>query len=166
MKTKILGNREFDQLAMKSMQNDRGRLNINLHDDLEDPFQRMVVAIQPDSYVIPHRHSNPAKPECFVGLKGSIGLIIFDESGEIVRAIRLGPNEENQVCDLAAGTYHTAIALEPNSVFLEAKPGPYSPISTEDVPAWAPASNSATVRKYQEMLYGCFTGHHACDDSE
>jgi len=156
MKTKILGNREFDQLAMESMLNDRGRLNINLHDDLSDPFQRMVVAIQPDSYVIPHRHSNPAKPECFVALKGTIGLIIFDELGGIVNAIRLGPNEENQVCDLAAGIYHTAIALEANSVFLEAKPGPYSPISPDDVPAWAPASHSSKVREYQKTLTACF----------
>ena len=156
MEPKVLGNREFDRLALESTQNDRGRLNINLHDDLSDPFQRMVVAIQPDSYVIPHRHSNPAKPECFVVLKGVIGLIVFDELGGIVRAIRLGPNEENQVCDLAAGTYHTAIALEPNSVFLEAKPGPYSPISPQDVPTWAPSSDSATVREYQKKLAACF----------
>lgn len=112
--------------------------------------------MQMHSYVVPHRHTSPAKSETLIALRGCIGLVFFDDQGEIVHSAKLGPGQPFQVCDIPAGVWHTAIALEPNCVFMEAKPGPYSPIEPTDIPAWAPPYETAGIEEYMDTLYAHF----------
>ncbi len=46
----------FSALLDAAAQSPRRRAFKNLHQDFADAVQRVVIAIQPDSYVPPHRH--------------------------------------------------------------------------------------------------------------
>jgi cupin fold WbuC family metalloprotein len=110
----LYGRREFDDLCNRSIENARLRQHHNIHTDYSDPCQRLFIAMQPRSYVVPHRHTSPAKAETFIVLRGSVGIVFFDDLGGVQETVRLGPDDESQVCDIPPGTWHTAIALVEN----------------------------------------------------
>ena len=156
MKERFYGESEFRDLTQSALQSERLRLNRNIHDSPSDPCQRLFISMLPRSYVIPHRHTHPAKSETFVVLRGSVGMIFFDNHGAIRSAIRLGINDGSQVCDIPPGVWHTAISFEVGTVFLEVKPGPFDPINEIDVASWAPAYGSSSIDEYLDFLYAQF----------
>lgn len=150
------GRREFDDLCERSIENARLRQHHNIHTDYSDPCQRLFIAMQPRSYVVPHRHTCPAKAETFIVLRGSIGIVFFDDLGVVQETVRLGPDDELQVCDIPPGTWHSAIALEANSVFMEVKPGPFSPIDPIDFATWAPTRGDSEIAAFLDTIYARF----------
>jgi len=156
IKERFYGESDFSLLCEQSLKNERLRQHHNIHTDYSDPCQRLFVAMQPRSYVVPHRHTSPAKTETFVVLRGIIGLVFFDDEGQIENSALLGPNCDSQICDIGQGTWHTAIALIANSVFMEVKPGPYSPIETMDIAPWAPSYEASGIGEYMDSLYSHF----------
>jgi hypothetical protein len=54
--------------------------------------------------------------------------------------------------DLAAGVWHTIIALEAGSIFFETKPGPYVAMVDKDFAPWAPAEGSSEATTYLARL--------------
>ena len=46
------------------------------------------------------------------------------------------------VADVPSGVFHTAVSLEPGTVFFEAKAGPYLPLAEAETAAWAPPEGS------------------------
>ena len=109
-----------------------------------------------DSYIPPHRHLDPNKDETYVVLRGMIGLVIFDDSGNVTRTAKIGAGGVAIGVDVAHGTWHTAVALEDGTVFLEAKAGPYLQLAPEEKPPWAPAENSPDAPSYLEGLKSRF----------
>lgn len=152
----VYGTADYDLLCRQASDNERRRLHRNIHIDYTDPCQRLFIAMQPGSYVPPHRHTAPAKSETFIVLRGCIGLIFFDDTGQVRNAVEVGPSCAFGLCDIPAGVWHTAIALEPDSVFLEVKPGPYCQISPIDLAAWAPGSRTNELQGYLAFLYSQF----------
>jgi cupin fold WbuC family metalloprotein len=63
--------------------------------------------------------------ECFVVLQGSLALLVFDDCGQTIRRVRLEAGGPIRGVDLGEGEYHTLVALEPDTVILEVKQGPY-----------------------------------------
>ena len=61
----------------------RKRKNHNFHEHPSARIQRMLNAMEPDTYVRPHKHESPDKLEVFFCLKGSFAVVIFNETGEI-----------------------------------------------------------------------------------
>ena len=55
-------------LSGKARSRDRKRINLNFHDGDYDPLQRMLNAMQPGTYLQPHKHENPDKREVFLAL--------------------------------------------------------------------------------------------------
>lgn len=135
---KILDNSLLTKLSGEAAQNPRLRKNLNLHADYNEPSQRLLNAMEPDSYIRPHRHLRDPKPECFIGIRGKLALIIFDDDGEIAHVFPFGPNQESAGADIPPGIWHTVVCLEKGSIFFETKPGPFIPISTKDMAPWAP----------------------------
>lgn len=136
----------FSELRKKAKASDRKRAHHNLHAELEDPFQRMIVAIEPDSYIRPHFHHS--KPEVLACLRGELGALVFDSEGQIQQAMRLVPGDG---CDIPPGNYHSIIALSEGTIFLEAKPGPYVPFSPNDFAEWAPEPETAAATEYMSQ---------------
>lgn len=143
---------DLDALSVAARANPRRRLNLNLHVDYADPCQRLFNAVEPDSYLRPHRHTEPPKPECFVAVRGRFQLLIFDDAGQIVERIEISPCGPVVAADVPAGAWHAVVALEPGSVFFETKPGPYAPLTDKDFASWAPAEGSAEAAAYLRSL--------------
>jgi cupin fold WbuC family metalloprotein len=135
----------------------RRRRNYNFHSDDAAPCQRLLNAAEPDSYIAPHRHLDPAKDETIVLLRGRMGLILFDEHGAVAAHAVLDSTGSRFGVTIAAGTFHTLVTLATGSVFFEAKAGPYRPLADEERAAWAPAEGSPTAVPYLATLSRLFT---------
>ena len=133
----------LDQTCQTAASADRQRKNANFHPTDDFPAHRLINAMQPGSYVRPHRHLDPNKDESIVVLQGRFGYLSFDDQGAIVEALTLSPNGPVFGIDIPHGTTHTLLALEPNSVFFEAKAGPFVPLSADEIAQWSPAEGSA-----------------------
>jgi len=144
---------DLDTLSRRALGSRRRRQNLNLHAEYADPCQRLFNAVEPDSYIRPHRHADPPKPELFLAVRGRFHLLIFDDAGTLVERIELSPAGPALAVDVPAGAWHGIVALEPGSIFFETKPGPYVPLSDKDFAPWAPPEGSEGVLEYlREVL--------------
>lgn len=134
----------FQALAEKAAQTPRRRLNHNLHATQEAAVHRIFNAIQPDSYVQPHRHLEASKDESVVVLQGRMGLLEFDESGVVLARHVVGPG---MVATIPAGAWHGWCCLAPDTVFFEAKAGPYTALTDAERATFAPAEGSPDAPK-------------------
>ena len=155
LKVKTVDAALLDSLNDSAKASERHRSHFSLHHSLDDPFQRMVVGIEPRSYIRPHRHQITPKPESLFCLRGRIGVVIFDDSGESVQAIELGSTGPTWGCDLEPGIWHSIVCLESGSAFVESKPGPYVPFAPDDFAPWAPepGPNAETYLTQLQQLF-------------
>ena len=79
----------LNDLMAKAGMSPRKRAHHNLHPVLEDPVQRLCVAIEPGTYIRPHRHADPLTWEVFLMLRGSAVYLSFDDSGRVSERIVL-----------------------------------------------------------------------------
>ena len=128
----------FDGLTQQAKASERRRAHHNIHQSLDEPCQRLFIAMETDSFVVPHRHSNPSKPECFIGVRGHIALFIFDDNGTIQETLHIGPDQPILICDIPPNTWHAVVSMKSGTVFCEVKPGPYQPIDPTDIAPWSP----------------------------
>ena len=105
-------------------------------------------AMEPGSYVMPHRHLDANKDETFVVLRGTFGLLLFDDAGQVTQALLLRAGGTTLGANVPHGTWHSLLAFEPGSAFLEAKGGPYVPLGPDERAPWAPAEGDPGVAAY------------------
>lgn len=117
-------------------------MNYNFHSGPEDTLQRMLNAMEPGTYIQPHKHENPDKREVFFALSGTLCIVTFENDGRIRDYAVLKAGGECSGAEIPERTFHTVISLEPGSVAYEIKDGPYVPIDDKNFAAWAPAENS------------------------
>lgn len=139
---KRLNRLELEALSDKAACAPRLRAHHNFHPQLEDPVQRLAIAMEPGTYVRPHRH--PATWEMLCPLAGAFDLVVFDAAGCVLSRHRLGPDGD-KIIEMPAGTWHAVISLEPGSVVFEVKQGPYQALSEDNLAPWSPAEGSAEV---------------------
>jgi cupin fold WbuC family metalloprotein len=147
-----IDNALLDEVSAEARTSPRGRKNRNFHSDDAQPGHRLLNAIEPGSYVMPHRHLDPNKGETMVVLRGALGLIIFDDAGTVVEAAKVSAGGTPMGMDIAVGTWHTVLALEPGTVFLEAKAGPYLPLNADERAPWAPAEGDPAAPAFLAKL--------------
>lgn len=131
----------LDTLTRQARQSPRLRANSNLHEDLSDPVQRLAIAMEPDTLILPHRH--PHTWELLSALRGRFIVLIFDDEGRVVERAVLG--EESHVLEFPAGTWHAVLSLDSGGVIFEVKRGPYTPIGEPDVAVWGKELDAATL---------------------
>jgi len=152
---KRIDNELLDELADKARHNPRRRLNLNFHQSLDEPVQRLFNAMEPDSYVRPHRHAEAGKWEFFLVIRGTIHALIFTESGAIKERLVLSAQGPTLGLEIPDGHWHTLLSMESNSLVFEVKPGPYQKISDKDFAPWAPSENDEQVSVFLQWLkYG------------
>jgi cupin fold WbuC family metalloprotein len=134
--------------------NARRREILVLHEGDHDPLQRMLNAIEPGSYIRPHRHVEPPKAEGLVVLMGSVGFVTFDDSGapEPDSFVLLSRPAGVLGVDYRAGLWHTFFALESGTVVYEVKPGPYDSETDKEFAPWAPEEGADASVAYLERL--------------
>jgi cupin fold WbuC family metalloprotein len=138
----------LDQLSEMARRNPRLRMNHNLHASYDEPCQRLLNAIEPGSYIRPHRHLTPPRPECFLAVRGRMVAFIFADDGSFERVIPFSAGDATLGVDIPAGVWHAVVSLESGSVFFETKPGPYHPLPDKDFAPWAPAEGSDEAPAY------------------
>ncbi|WP_028571933.1 WbuC family cupin fold metalloprotein [Desulfonatronum lacustre] len=149
-----IGRHILEQKAEDAAQSARLREIHVLHAGDADPLHRMLNALQPGTYARPHRHLDPPKSEGFVILQGVAGIVLFAEHGADISEeyILLDQERGDLIADVRPGVWHTILALEPDTVLYEVKPGPYSPVTDKDFAPWTPAADSDAAGDYLRGL--------------
>jgi len=149
-------------LSNRAVENPRKRQHLNIHQNYQEACQRLFNAIEPGSYIRPHRHASEPRDELLIAIRGSMALITFDEQGSVTEILRFG--SEKFGSDLAVGaevasrTWHTVVALEPGCVLLEVKAGPFDPNKPKDLASWAPEEGSTAALSYLQQLMSRIRG--------
>lgn len=122
----------LDDLVRQAKNSPRLRANSNLHEALSEPVQRLAIAMEPETFVRPHRH--PGTWELLIALRGRFVVLLFDEAGRVTQRTVLG--RDCHVIELPAGTWHAVRSLDPGGVIFEVKQGPYAPVPEADFAPW------------------------------
>lgn len=136
----------------------RRRQHQNLHVSYSDPCQRLFNAIEPDSFIRPHRHGPEQGIETIVAIRGLMALVVFDEVGGVDQVVYFGDTNHQLWAGVAVGaeiypgTWHTVVAIEHSSILLELKAGPFNPDSPKFPAVWAPEEGSAAAVAYLQKL--------------
>lgn len=155
---KRLTQKLLDNIAQQARSSPRLRQNYNFHDPTEK-VQRFVNVLQPGTYIRPHRHRRVLEVngfEFFLVIQGDLGMIILNDEGQVIDRERIVAHGPTQGIELAEGTYHTLVALAPDTVILELKEGPYdSSTDKEFLPAF-PAEGTQAAQRLVETWQSCF----------
>lgn len=149
---KIINKQTLNQLTELARTNPRLRKNWNIHPNDEFPAHRLLNAMEPSSYIRPHRHLDPHKDETFMIVRGKLGILIFDEAGKVVESLLLDADGDNLGADIPAGVFHTAVSLQEGTIFFEAKAGPFRLLAEEEKAAWSPEEGSDEAIVYLDIM--------------
>jgi len=134
-----------------SRESPRGRIILPLHKQGNDPLQRMLNALQPNSYIHPHRHA-VERGESLIVVSGTLLCLFFNDAGGVEQSFRLQAGSDLFGVDIDGGVWHCFMALEPDTVLFEVKPGPYNAETDKEFALWAPEECSPEAAGYLEAL--------------
>ena len=153
---KIFDTHYLDSLTDRSRKSPRLRQHNNIHQSYQDSCQRLFNAIEPDSYIRPHRHTSDARDELLIAIRGTMALATFDDLGNVIGILRFGSEKVGGFlavgAEVSSTTWYTVIALESGCMLLEVKAGPFDPNRPKDLANWAPEEVSADGFRYLEQL--------------
>lgn len=152
----IIDSEMLDALGAEAAASPRRRKNRNFHLSEASPCNRLLNAIEPDSYIQPHRHLDPEKSESLILLRGKLGVLFFNEEGSVVMKGILDPAMGRYGIDVPHGIIHSMVSLLPGTVFFEAKAGPYVPITDAERVKWAPREGESGAPAYLESMRRLF----------
>ncbi len=143
---KLLTKPVLEDLASQAQASARGRSHLLWHPAPEDPVQRLVIALEPGTYIRPHCH--PEQWELLMMISGQVELLGFDAGGTLTQRLLLAAGGDCVGIELPPGHWHSLRVTSPASL-LEIKPGPLRPGVFAD---WAPAEGDAAVPALQSWL--------------
>ncbi|MBU6493962.1 MAG: WbuC family cupin fold metalloprotein [Burkholderiales bacterium] len=141
---------QLDVLTDAARRSPRLRMNHNLHAELSDPIQRLAIAMEPGTYIRPHRHRHTW--ELLLPLRGRFAVLEFDEQGAVAGRTTLGAGAA--VVETPPDTLHTVVSLDDGGVIFEVKHGPYRPFVDAD---YAPWSAEADTPQAEAFMAWCRT---------
>lgn len=153
---KVFSTDYLSELTDQATSNRRLRQHRNIHQSFQEPCQRLFNAIEPGSYIRPHRHTSDPRDEMLIVIRGLMALITFDDEGSITNVIRLGTEKFGaKVCnavEIPSTVWHTVVSLKKGSVLLEIKAGPFDSSQPKDLAGWAPAELTLDAKNYLAQL--------------
>lgn len=138
---------DLTTLGRQARQSPRLRANSNLHQELTDPIQRLAIAMEPDTLILPHRH--PHTWEVLTALRGRFSVLVFNDAGRVLERAVLG--EDTGVVEIPAGGWHAVLSRDVGAVIFEVKHGPYAPIAEADVAAWSKGRTAAELNAWYAL---------------
>ncbi|VEA71212.1 Uncharacterised protein [Serratia rubidaea] len=82
---KLITLQQMNLMGEQAAQLPRLRTHHLLHDDTREPVQRMTIAMEPGTYIRPHRH--PHGWELLTPLRGRFVVLQFDDRGAVTGAL-------------------------------------------------------------------------------
>jgi cupin fold WbuC family metalloprotein len=153
---KIFDAQYLDDLTDKAKVNPRLRQHRNVHQSYQEASQRLFNAIEPGSYIRPHRHAFDPREELLIAVRGVMAMVTFDDQGAVTDVLRFGTKRQEGGmavgAEVSSSMWHTVIALEPGCVLLEVKAGPFDPNQPKDLAPWAPAEGTSSAVSYLQQL--------------
>lgn len=134
----------LSDLGQAAQQSPRLRMNSNLHTDLADPIQRLAIAMEPGTLILPHRH--PHTWEILTALRGRFTVLVFDDAGTVTERAELGA--DTSVVEIPAGGWHAVLSRDVGAVIFEVKHGPYATISDADIADWGKGRSAAELNAW------------------
>jgi len=136
----------IDQVVDQARNSPRLRMNYNFHADLADPVQRLLNALEPWTYIRPHKHTT--KEESFVLLRGTILAVVFNNDGSIRDHAILSRETGILGIEFEENSYHMLTSLETGSVVYEIKEGPFVPHTEGSSAPWAPQEGTPEAKGF------------------
>ncbi|MDE2345057.1 MAG: WbuC family cupin fold metalloprotein [Gammaproteobacteria bacterium] len=149
---KMLDRTLLASLHSRALASPRLRTHYNLHASHQESVQRMCMAMEPGTYVRPHRHPNTW--ELLLIIQGEMLVLGFDEHGSVLARTRLAASGEVAGVESPAGSWHAVASLSPATVVLEVKCGPYLPTFERDYASWAPPEGHANASAFERWYLG------------
>lgn len=154
---KIIDQTLLDSVSEQAKNNLRLRMNYNFHKEMDEPVQRLLNALEPNTYLPPHRHLHANKQEIFLVLRGSVVTFLFDEAGNITHTFEINPAKGNYGMEIEPEVWHSFVVLESGTVIYELKEGPFAPICPEDMAPWAPKpQETEAAQNYIQTLLSAY----------
>ena len=156
LNVKVFSSGYLDRLVEQATASPRLRQHSNIHINYSDPCQKLFNAIEPESYIRPHIHGLVPRTEMMIAVRGLMAIILFDDEGHVEKIILFGANTDGVKIsvgvEIPANHWHTAVALNPGSVLLEIKEGPFDPSQSKELAPWAPAEGTELAKDYLIQL--------------
>jgi cupin fold WbuC family metalloprotein len=134
-------------MALQAAQNERKRVHLLLHAGHDDQVQRLLIVMQPGTYMRPHHHS--LQWEMLILLKGRGELLKFSEDGKLLGRIEM--SSDAPVVQIPVDAWHGFVVREADTAVMEMKPGPYRPNEFAD---WAPPEGDPRVPEFMRSTVG------------
>ena len=112
-------------LAISAKKNERKRIRLCAHGDIDSRLHEMFIIHEKDTYVRPHKHLNNS--ESFHIISGEADIIIFHDDGSIQKVISMGDYQSGKIFyyRLKAPDFHTMLIRSEKLIFHETTGGPF-----------------------------------------
>jgi cupin fold WbuC family metalloprotein len=148
----------INSLVQAARNSPRKRMNLNIHQSLDAMVQRFFNAMEPETYVRPHRHMQEGRFEMFLCIRGKGSALTFDNRGKVINSVIISPDGDSIGIEIPPHAWHTILSLSTGTVFFELKEGPYAAIDDKDFAPWAPdpldSASDDYLRRLKEGI-GC-----------
>ena len=117
---------DIEFLKQQSSLNERQRIRLCTHKDVDDKLHEMFIVHGKDAYIRPHKHLH--KSESVHVIEGEVDVVVFDDSGGIAQIIRMGEYSTGRhfYFRIAEPRYHTLLIHSDILVFHETTTGPFN----------------------------------------
>jgi len=141
----------IDDVIDKARISPRLRMNYNFHPQLNDPVQRLLNALEPWTYIRPHKHTT--KEESFVLLRGTILAVVFNDDGTIRDHAILSLSTGVLGVEFEENSFHMLTSLETGSAVYEIKEGPFVPHTEGSSAPWAPKEGIPESKEFLTKVF-------------
>ncbi len=141
----------IDKVTEQARTSPRLRMNYNFHPELGDPVQRLLNALEPWTYIRPHKHIT--KEESFVLLRGRVLAVVFNTDGTIRDHAVLSAASGILGVEFEENCYHMLTSLETGSAVYEIKEGPFVPHTEGSSAPWAPKEGSPEAKDFLKRVF-------------
>jgi len=145
--------RDIDFLKRAADKNERKRIRLCAHKNINDKQHEMLIVHRKAAYVRPHKHIN--KDESLHVIEGDAYLVFFTPRGKIKEVVRVSEygNKNIFYCRISEGIYHNLIIISDWLIFHETTKGPFKRGDTVFA-AWAPEETDIEARRqYMAKLF-------------
>ena len=126
----------------------RKRSHYNIHQDSNEPVQRLCIGLKKGTYIRPHCHKAPNNWEMIIILKGEVALLVFDSKGVVEKRYNLSARKGSTGIQLQPNTWHMLYPISSDAVIFEVKEGPYQPDNISQFADWSPEEGSEDVDSF------------------
>jgi len=141
----------IDKVVEQARTSPRLRMNYNFHPELSDPVQRLLNALEPWTYIRPHKHTT--KEESFVLLRGTILAVVFNDDGTIRDHAILSAASGIVGIEFEENSFHMLTSLETGSAVFEIKEGPFVPHTEGSSAPWAPKEGTPEAKEFLKKVF-------------